>query len=261
MLAQYGPWAVIVGGSEGLGPAFADQLAAAGLNILLVARSRERLELAADDLRARHAGREIRTLATDLSDAAGAAQVVEAARGLEVGLLIYNAGACSERRDFLDMDLDFNLQLATLNVANKLRLTHAFGGPMRERGRGGIMLVGSSSYAAGNPGFATYSGVKAFSTLFCEGLWCELKPYGVHVLGYVVTFTNTPAMARNYPDMAGQGSDPAAVARDGLAQLASGPVAFSEGAEERVRSLMAMPRAEAVELIHERSRLYRPRVA
>jgi len=257
MLAHYGPWGLIVGGSEGIGTAFADELAAAGLNLLLVARTGERLERAAEELRSRRPGREIRTLAVDLSQEAGAEQVVQAARGLEIGLMIYNAGACSERRDFLDMDLDFNLQLATLNVTNKLRLTHAFGRAMRERGRGGIMLVGSSSYAAGNPGFATYSGVKAFSTLFSEGLWHELRPHGVHVLGYVVTFTATPAIARNFPDMAGQGSDPVEVARYGLSQLANGPVAYCAGAQERVRSFMALPRAEAVEQFFQASQLYR----
>jgi len=260
MLAQYGPWALIVGGSEGLGTAFADELAAAGLDLLLVARTGERLERAAEELRARHPRRTFRTLAADLSEEPGAEQVVQAAAGLEIGLMIYNAGACSERRDFLDIDLDFNLRLATLNVTNKLRLTYAFGRAMRERGRGGIMLVGSSSYACGNPGFATYSGVKAFSTLFSEGLWHELRPFGVHVLGYVVTFTATPAIARNYPDMAGQGSDPVEVAHYGLSQLANGPVAFCPGAEERVRALMALPRAEAVEQFFERTQSYRPKI-
>jgi short-subunit dehydrogenase len=259
MLAQYGPWGLIVGGSEGIGAAFADELAAAGLNLLLVARTRERLERTADELRSRRPGREIRTLATDLSQEAGADEVVRAAQGLEIGLMIYNAGACSERRDFVDMDLDFNLGLATLNVTNKLRLTHAFAAPMRERRRGGVMLIGSSSYAAGNPGFATYSGVKAFSTLFSEGLWHELRPFGVHVLGYVVTFTATPAIARHYPEMAGQGSDPAEVARYGLAELANGPVAYCAGAEERIRTLMALPRAEAVERFFEASKQYRPK--
>lgn len=261
MLATYGPWAVIVGGSEGLGSAFADDLAAAGLNLLLVARTRETLERTAEELRARRPGRQIRTLAADMSQTAGAEQVVEAARGLEVGLLIYNAGACSERREFLDMPLDFNLGLATLNVTNKLRLVHAFGGPMRERGRGGIMLVGSSSYAAGLPGLATYSGVKAFSTLFCEGLWHELRPRGVHVLAYVVTFTDTPAIARHYPEMAGKGSDPVEVARYGLSQMANGPVAFSPGAEAKVRTLLALPRAEAVEQTAAAAAGYKSRTA
>ena len=258
VLQQYGPWAVILGGSEGVGSAFAEQLAQDGLDLLLVARSADRLEAFATELRARFPQRQVRTLATDLSETQGADAVIAASRDLEVGLFIYNAGACGERRSFVDMDLDFNLKLTTLNVVNKLRLTHHFARPMRDRGRGGIMLVGSSSYAAGNPGFATYSGVKAFSTLFSEGIWHELKPFGVHVLGYIVSFTNTPAMARNFPEAAGQGNDPQVVARYGLSQMANGPVAYCAGAEERIRATQALPRAEAVEQVYQRSApLYR----
>jgi short-subunit dehydrogenase len=250
---QYGPWALIVGGSEGLGSAFAAQLLDKGLDVFLVARTAHRLDALAEGLRTRYPNRQIRTLAADLSETSGGEAVIAAARDLEIGLLIYNAGACHERRAFVDMDLDFNMRLATLNVLNKMRLVRAFGPQMRDRERGGIMLVGSGAYAAGVSGFSTYSGSKAFGTLFSEGIWHELKPYGVHVLAYVVSSVATPAMARNYPVSAGKGADPEEVARYGLTQLANGPVAWSPGGEPRIRALMAMPRDEAVELVYQQS--------
>ncbi len=91
-LAAYGPWAVIAGGSEGVGAEFAQQLAESGINVVLIARKNDPLEETAR--RCRSLGAEVRTLPMDLlgGPTAGGARIAAATADLEVGLLIYNAG-------------------------------------------------------------------------------------------------------------------------------------------------------------------------
>ncbi len=234
-IEQYGPWALIVGGSEGIGAAIAHQLAEKGLNIFLVARTKERLDKLADEVRASNPDREVRSLATDMSVVEGSDAVLEVIKDLEIGMLVYNAGACTEYHNFHDINVEFNLKLTTLNVINKMRLVHALGEKMRQRKRGGIILMGSTAAVAGLPGFSTYSACKAFSSLFSEGLWHELRPYNVHLLGFVVAETATPAIIRNYPGRKGSGANPADVARQALNNIANGPIAYAENGVARLR--------------------------
>ena len=99
---------------------------------------------------------------------------------------------------------------------------------MRERGRGGILLVGSGACYGGASFMAVYSGSKAFDLCFGEGLWAELKPHGVDVLSLILGRTDTPALrqtlaAKGLPVPPGLAS-PEEVAEQGLARLAQGPV-------------------------------------
>lgn len=254
---HYGPCALIVGGSEGVGAAFARQLAREGLDLLLVARNAPALDTLRADIRAAHPGRDVRILAADLSVDAGAQIVIEAARNLEIGLLIYNAGACSRRENFLASDYAFHQRLVTLNVMNKMRIVHELGQAMKERSRGGILLIGSTAMAGGVAGFATYGAAKAFSALFAEALWYELRPAGIHVLGYVLGAVETPAMARNYPEAIGRGASPDQVAAFGLTRLAEGPILYAEGVEQDVRAIVAMPRGPAVDFLTQSTSMYK----
>lgn len=98
---------------------------------------------------------------------------------------------------------------------------------MRERRRGGLVLVGSLSGHLGSARHTVYGGVKAFSRIYAEGLWLELREHNVHVLELVLGLTRTPAMERvglNFDIPGMPASDPADVAREGLANLANGPV-------------------------------------
>jgi short-subunit dehydrogenase len=223
--AQYGPWAVIAGGSEGVGAEFAALLAEAGINLVLIARKPGPLQATA--ARCRALGVTVRELAVDLTTGDGIAEIIGATADLEVGLLIYNAGANTHSAEFLDGDLAAFQRVIDLNVTTPLRLVHHFGAPMRERRRGGLMLVGSLSGHLGSARHTVYGGVKAFSRIYAEGLWLELREHNVHVLELVLGLTRTPAMERvglnfDIPGMAV--SDPADVAREGLANLANGPV-------------------------------------
>jgi len=222
---HYGPWAVIAGGSEGVGAEFALLLARAGINLVLIARKPEPLRATAD--RCRELGVQARELALDLSRSAGVEQIIEATTDLEVGLLIYNAGANTHSAEFLDGDLAAFQRVIDLNVTTPLALIHHFGSPMRERRRGGVMLVGSLTGYLGSARHTVYGGVKAFTRIYAEGLWVELRDYDVHVLELVLGVTRTPAMQRvglNFEVPGLQVSDPADVAREGLDRLPHGPV-------------------------------------
>ncbi|ORA82573.1 short-chain dehydrogenase [Mycolicibacter kumamotonensis] len=223
--AQYGPWALIAGGSEGVGMEFALLLAGAGINLVLIARKPQPLQHTAD--RCHELGVQVRELSLDLSLPESTEQIISATTDLEIGLLIYNAGANTHSAEFLDGDLAAFQQVIDLNVTTPLALIHHFAGPMRARRRGGVMLVGSLTGYLGSARHTVYGGVKAFTRIYAEGLWLELRDYNVHVLELVLGVTKTPAMGRaglNFDIPGLRVSDPADVAREGLAQLPGGPV-------------------------------------
>lgn len=229
-LGNYGPWVVIAGGSEGVGAEFARLLAAAGLNLVLLARKPGPLEETAQKCRAH--GVEVRTLAVDLVDPSAVDGLIDATADLEVGLLIYNAGAntCSEQ--FLDGDLTDFQRVIDLNIGAAMRVVQHYGRPMRDRRRGGILLVGSMAGYLGSVRHTVYGGVKAFGRIFAEGLWLELRDYNVHVLELVLGVTRTPSMERvglNFDIPGMRVAEPVDVARDGLEQLPNGPVYIAGG--------------------------------
>lgn len=245
---QYGPWALILGGSEGVGASFARKLAAQGLHLMLVARNAVPLEALAQALRREHRV-EVRTLAQDLTRPDAAANIIAFTGEAEVGLLIANAGAAHGVTDFLDAPADAAQRLLALNAGTPLALIHHYAGAMRARRRGGLILVGSMAGYCGGPGIAVYSAAKAFLRTFAEGLWLELQPHGVRVLGLILGATRTPAMLRAgfELDRAGHpAADPDAVAQEGLDHLADGPIHVAAGLGATAQAIAGGPRAEVV---------------
>ncbi len=245
---QYGPWAVIAGGSEGVGASFARKLASQGVNLVLMARKPEPLQDLAVQVKS-EADVQVRTLALDLTGPNMLEQVTSVTDDLEVGLLIYNAGSVSGFSPFLDEPVSETMRMVRLGVVAPTVLVHHFASRMRPRGRGGIILVGSMAGYAGAPDEIAYSAGKAFSRMMAEGLWWELKPHNVHVLGLILGLTRTPAMARlglnmDNPDF--PPDEPDIVAEEGLAHLADGPLWHVGGKDEGARQLASIPREQAV---------------
>jgi short-subunit dehydrogenase len=151
--------------------------------------------------------------------------VAEATDGLDVGLLIYNAGASDRVTTFLETDVEYSLKQIKLDCIGPISLVHHFGTAMREHGRGGIVLVASLACLAGSATLAVYSAVKAFQHNFAEGLWSELRPHGVDVCCTPLGMTYTPAFQRM-----GIEYDPAMhmlsedVAREIIENIGNGPV-------------------------------------
>ncbi|OKK07471.1 short-chain dehydrogenase [Streptomyces sp. CB02488] len=257
---EYGPWAVVAGGSEGVGASFARLLADAGINLVLIARRPGPLNETAELARAQ--GVEVRTLALDLLDPAAPAAVRAATDGLEIGLLVFNAGANSYGHEFVTGDLDRVQDVLDLNITAQLALTHHFGALMKERGRGGILLVGSLAGYLGQARISVYSAAKAFSRVFAEGLWLELRPYGVHVLELVLGVTRTPATERAglRMDLPGLNvAEPDDIAREGLEHLGDGPVRVAGGNAGAAEKRSGFPRADLVLGADEASRRLLPK--
>jgi short-subunit dehydrogenase len=223
---RYGPWAIIAGASEGTGACFARLLAEKGVNCILVSRRQAPLEALSNEMRA--LGVECVTASVDLSKEDAFERIKDAAGDREIGLYISNAGSDHNASYFHERAMPAWLDLVNFNVTTALKACHHFGGAMRERGRGGLLLVGSGACYSGGPYMAIYSGSKAFLMKFSEGLWAELEPCGVDVLYLVLKQTDTPAEHRHYErlnlPMIGEFDKAEDVAAEGLARLAHGPV-------------------------------------
>ncbi len=189
---------LITGASSGIGEAFARKLAARGHNLLLVARSQDRLIALCNQL-GRVKSIRAQYVVMDLSQSEAPARLFEEtrSRGLEIDLLINNAGFGS-MGDFVKLDLVRELNMIDLNVCSLVEMTHRFLAPMRERKRGAIINVASTAAFQPVPFMAAYAATKAFVLSFSEALWEENRPYGIKVLALCpgVTETNFFAASR-----------------------------------------------------------------
>jgi uncharacterized protein len=258
---KYGPWAVIAGASEGVGACLADELAQRGLDLVLVARNGPLLDRVAAGVRERH-GVEVRSVVQDLTDADVRAKMAEATDGLEVGLVVYNAGASDRTTPFLDTPVEHAVKQINLDCVGPVALVDLFAPAMRDRGRGGIVIVASLACVAGSATLAVYSAVKAFQHNFAEGLWAELREYGVDVCCTPLGSTFTPALERM-----GVEYDPATqmssedVAREITENIGNGPV-YVVGESNRAiaahvwnverRTLVEMMSAGAIDFANKR---------
>ena len=178
-IESYGPWAVVTGASSGIGRAFAEHLAAAGLNLVLAARSTERLETLGKELERKY-GVSCRAITVDLSDPEASSQIAAATADIEVGLLVSNAGA-GRPGLLLDQPLERLHHRLALNATSHLDLVHAFGRRFTARGRGGIILVSAFGAGHGIPNMAHDAASKAYLLSLGSALHYELGRAGVAV--------------------------------------------------------------------------------
>lgn len=242
---KYGPWGLIVGGSEGVGAAFARKLAGQGFKLILVARKVGPLEELATELQA--GGTEVRILSADLSKADVLEKVRAVTDDVEVGILIYNAGANNTRGNFVELPAQVTDSVIAINVLGQVNFARHYGAMMCRRRRGGIILTGSLGGYLGSPSLAAYTASKAFSRIFSEALWGECAAFGVDVLHLNIGFTATPAMARLGMDIS-VAEPPENVAQQGLDNIANGPVwiVTTKGNLERVRRISGVEDRAAI---------------
>ena len=165
---------LITGASSGIGAAFARKLARRGRNVLLVARSEDKLIALCNEI-GRASGIRAQYVAMDLTEADAAARLLEETRKREltIEMLVNNAGFGS-MGDFAKLDLATELEIIDLNVKSLVDLTYRFLGPMRERRQGTIINVASTASFQGVPFMATYAATKAFVLSFSEALSAAL---------------------------------------------------------------------------------------
>ncbi len=244
---KYGPWAVVAGASEGLGEAFARELAARGLNLVLIARRATVLQALADGITKAHPNVQVRCAALDLGRPDLDSALAPFVEDLEVGLLVGNAARSVVGR-FVDHPLADQLNVLDVNCRALVVLAHRFGRGMVARRRGGILVMSSIAAAQGGPFLATYAASKGFDLLFAEALWHELAPQGVDVMACRAGATLTP----NYERLRPQGTPPPlmsaeAVVEEALAELGRSP-SFVAGWKNRLASslLGLLPRRAAI---------------
>jgi short-subunit dehydrogenase len=184
--------ALITGASSGIGEAFARTLAAKGMDLILVARSEDKLRALARQLNEVYA-RRVEVVTADLSAAGSAAKVHAAATALDmrVDLLINNAGFGTVG-GFLKQDAERERQEVMLNAAAVVDLCHAFVPAMVERGRGGVINIASMAAFQPLPYMSVYAATKAFVLSFSQGLRGEVRGKGVKVLAVCPGPVDTP---------------------------------------------------------------------
>jgi uncharacterized protein len=198
---QYGKWAIVAGASEGLGAAYAEELAARGLKLVLVARRSELLQSLASGLAAKY-DVETKIIVQDLSAPDAAEQILRNIVELEIGLLVYNA-AFSAIGPFLERSLDEHLREIHTNAFTPLKLIYLLAQQMLARRRGGIVLMSSLSAFQGSAYISAYSATKAFNIVLAEGLWEEWRTRGVDVLVCVSGAVKTPNYIASEPEPTG----------------------------------------------------------
>ena len=169
---RYGPWAVVTGASAGIGAEFARRIAERGINVVLVARRRNRLEQLASTIEDMYRV-QARVAPVDLASRELIQVLQPVLADIEVGLLVNCAGYGSSG-PFLDTDVSVQESMINVNCRASMLLTHEIAQGMRDRGRGGVIFVSSVNGFCASRGMANYNATKAYDLLFAEGLAEEI---------------------------------------------------------------------------------------
>jgi short-subunit dehydrogenase len=187
---RYGNWALVTGASSGIGRQFAKQLAAEGLNLVIVARRVDLLDELKEELVQKH-GVEVKCLRVDLSEDDALDLVREGCEGLEIGMIVHSAGSGVPGR-FAACDIGVEKRMVKLNCLAPVEITRAFLPKMLDRHKGAMVFVSSLMGFQGVPYMANYSATKGYLLNFGESLHHECKDDGVDVLVLAPGATDTP---------------------------------------------------------------------
>ncbi len=252
---KYGPWALVTGAAMGLGAAFADRLASAGMNLILVDRATDAVAERAGELRRRYGTVKVRDVVVDLADVTEVERALDDVADVEVGLLVACA-AHAATAPWLDIQLEDKIRQIQVNCVAVTQMVDRLSRAMAVRGRGGIIVVSSAAGQIGTPLAATYAATKAFDLILGESLWAELRGSGVDVLALMPGMTRTPG----FEGSLGPGAklpkgvhvmEPEEVVREALDALGKRP-SIVAGRRNRLANVMTqrlLPRKAAIELM------------
>lgn len=191
---RFGPWAVVTGASSGIGREAAHQIAANGINVVLVARRGAVLTSLGEEL-AEHHGIEFRVIEADLSQPGAEDAVIDGTGDIDAGLFFSSAGT-GQPGAFLAFTSDALREIVHLNGLSHLLLTHHFSQRFARRGRGGTLLVSALGADSGIPFHAVPAASKGLVNTLGRSLHSELKRSGVGVSVLIVTPTDTPLVKK-----------------------------------------------------------------
>ena len=215
-LKKYGPYALVTGASDGIGKAMAHELAHRGLNVILVARNKTKLDDLSRDLETRY-NISARVVAIDLSQPAASQALFEETKELDIGLLI-NAAGFGTSGTVLETRMEDELNMIDLNCRSVFELTKYFAEAFNQKKRGGIVLFSSLVAFQGVPNAANYAATKAYNQTLAEGLRKELQPFGIDVLACAPGPVSS-GFAKRAGMVLGATVDPATVAKETLDAL------------------------------------------
>ena len=232
MKSYAGKTALVTGASSGIGKAFAQRLSARGAKLILVARSKDRL----DELAGQIGGAEV--IALDLAEPGAARRLFDevSSRKLSVDLLVNNAGF-GKWGNFQEFDPATYAEMMDLNMRAVVELCHAFLPSMAAKGDCGILNVGSTASLIPVPWSAVYGATKAFVLSLSEALYYEYKEKGVMITALLPgnTASNFAAVASAVADRGKTpGDTPDMVADVGLDALLSGKCSVISGKNQIV---------------------------
>ena len=198
---KYGPLAMIAGASEGIGAAFSTTLAAAGMDLILIARRKEPLHHLAALLRNTY-HINVDCISCDLSDIDAAQTLKEALKGKEINMLVYNA-ALSYIGPFEQNSLEHHNKMAYANMITPMNMIQLFGEPMLKKGKGALIMMASLAGFQGSGFLAAYAATKAFIRVLAESIWYEWKDRGVDIMACCAGATSTPNYINTKPEKTG----------------------------------------------------------
>ena len=219
---KYGQYALVAGGSIGLGSAFAEAIARRGLNLVLIARQEKRLKAVAARLKKIYQI-DVIHIAADLADYENVKKSISTLK-VSIGLLVYNAAFAPI--SLFEATGEDDLALCTaVNVKAPLLITKLLSESMIKQKRGGIVLMSSIAGAQGSPNLAAYAATKSFNAILAEGLWKELKPHGIDVLACCAGAILTPGYQQAEKTKPAPGTlEASVVAEQTLNALGKGPI-------------------------------------
>ena len=238
MKENYGPWAFIAGGSEGVGAEIGATLAAQGINICLVARNEAALRRQQQQLQNIYKVNVIAEV-VDLSHCDAVEKIISLTHSLDVGFYAYVA-SYAPLDSYLDASPERHHRSLRINVSHLHDLTYHFATKMKQRGSGGIMLCSSMASLNPFPNNAQYAAQKAYIRMLGEALWYELKAFKVDVLTLIMGEVSTPALLRSGSELQGEGKTltPSQVVKEAFSLIGKKP-SFITGRRNRFAMFIA----------------------
>ena len=258
---KYGPWALVTGAAMGIGASYVEQLAARGLNVVLVDKEAEGVAAQASRIRGRV---EVREVVVDLAVRDEVMTALELVADLEIGLLVANA-AHAATAPWLQIPLDDKLRQIQVNCVAVTQMVDVLSRAMATRGRGGIIVMSSMAARIGSPRVATYAATKAFDLILAESLWAELRAQGIDVLAVLPGQTRTPGFerslgARTKLPRGVKVMEPGDVSREALSALGKQPSIVAGSTNRAASQLLTRlpPRKAAIEMMARTTRAMYP---